>query len=149
MISSRRQAALRISAISVLALARLTEKAAARGEGYTDVAEAVEAFRKAMLADDKAEFESLCAAQMSYGHSAGKVQTKDEFITDAIMAHWKTLEFTDVKNSVAGENAISRFMLKGENESGGKLNAVNIGVLMVWQKQDGAWKLLARQAFRV
>jgi ketosteroid isomerase-like protein len=31
--------------------------------------------------------------------------------------------------------------LTGETESAGKTNAVKIGVLMVWQKQDGRWKL--------
>jgi ketosteroid isomerase-like protein len=116
-----------------------------------EVGQAVESFRKAMLAGDRASFEKLCALQMSYGHSGGKVQTKDEFIAGATSekSHWKTLEFVDVKNAVAGDNAISRFVLKGENESEGKVNAVNIGVLMVWQRQEGAWKLLARQAFRL
>jgi branched-chain amino acid transport system substrate-binding protein len=27
--------------------------------------------------------DALCAAQMSYGHSGGKIQTKEEFIADA------------------------------------------------------------------
>jgi hypothetical protein len=115
------------------------------------VAQAVEAFRKAMQTKDRAQFEALCAPQMSYGHSAGKVQTKAEFIADATSEKsvWKTLDFSEVKNSVAGNNAISRFMLVGENETAGKLSAVKIGVLMVWQKQENSWKLLARQAFKV
>jgi hypothetical protein len=42
-----------------------------------------------------------------------------------------------------------RHLFTGENESDGKTNAVKIGVLMVWQKQDGRWKLLERQAYRI
>jgi ketosteroid isomerase-like protein len=42
-----------------------------------------------------------------------------------------------------------RHNLTGETESAGKTNAVKIGVLMVWQKQDGRWKLLSRQAYRI
>jgi ketosteroid isomerase-like protein len=136
---------------AVLAVAGFTIHAQAQSADEEAVAENVEAFRKAMQANDRAGFEALCAPQMSYGHSGGKVQTKEEFIAEATSGKftWKTLELADVKNSVAGDNAISRFMLKGELESEGKVTSINIGVLMVWQKQENAWKLLARQAFKV
>ena len=113
-------------------------------------AETVEAFRKAMIAGDHAAFDALCAAQLSYGHSTGKIQTKEEFIADATSgkAKWKALEFANVRNTVAGPNAISRFTLNGELESDGKVTPIGIGVLMVWQKQGNAWKLLARQGFK-
>ena len=113
-------------------------------------AETVEAFRQAMIAGDHAAFDALCAAQLSYGHSTGKIQTKEEFIADATSgkAKWKALEFDNVRNTVAGPNAISRFTLNGELESDGKVAPIGIGVLMVWQKQGNAWKLLARQGFK-
>src|SRR5580700_2376631 len=112
--------------------------------------EAVEAFRKAMIASDHAAFDALCAAQLSYGHSTGKIQTKEEFIADATsgQAKWKALQFVNVRNTVAGPNAISRFTLTGELESDGKVTSIGIGTLMVWQKQGNAWKLLARQGFK-
>lgn len=115
------------------------------------VAQAVEAFRAAMKTRDRAQFEALCAPEMSYGHSAGKLQTKAEFINEATRGKstWKSLDLSDVKNSVVGNNAISRFILTGETESEENLTPVKIGVLMVWQKQENAWKLLARQAFRI
>ena len=71
---------------------------------------------KAMMAGDHAAFDALCAAQLSYGHSTGKIQTKEEFIADATSgkAKWKALEFANVRNTVAGPNAISRFTLNGE-----------------------------------
>ena len=46
-------------------------------------------------------------------------------------------------------NAIVRHTLTGETERDGKTKPVKIGVLMVWQKQDSHWKLLARQAVRL
>jgi len=39
--------------------------------------------------------------------------------------------------------------LTGETESEGKTNAIKFGVLMVWQRQDGRRKLLARQAYKL
>jgi Domain of unknown function (DUF4440) len=58
------------------------------------LAEAVEAFRKAMIASDHAAFDALCAAQLSCGHSGGKIQTKEEFIADATSqkAKWHALD---------------------------------------------------------
>jgi hypothetical protein len=42
-----------------------------------------------------------------------------------------------------------RHTLTGETERDGKTTPVQIGVLMVWHKHDGNWKLLARQAVRL
>jgi ketosteroid isomerase-like protein len=46
-------------------------------------------------------------------------------------------------------DAIVRHTLTGETERDGTTNPVKIGVLMVWHKQDGSWKLLACQAVRL
>ena len=62
---------------------------------------------------------------------------------------WKFITLSDQTTQIVGNSAIARHILTGENESEGKTNAIKIGVLMVWQKQDGRWKLLARQAFRI
>jgi hypothetical protein len=134
---------------TMLAAARVFRPALAVDE--VTPGDAVGAFRRAMMASDGAAFGALCAAQMSYGHSGGKIQTKEEFITDATSgkSKWKTLEFANARNTVAGFSAISRFTLTGEIESEDKVTAVNIGVLMVWQKQEHTWKLLARQGFKV
>ena len=59
------------------------------------------------------------------------------------------MTLTDQSQQIVGDTAIVRHILTGETESEGKTNAVKIGVLMVWQKQDGRWKLLARQAYRL
>jgi ketosteroid isomerase-like protein len=41
-----------------------------------------------------------------------------------------------------------RHTFTGATARDGKTNPVTIGVLMVWHQQNGAWKLLARQAVR-
>jgi hypothetical protein len=135
-------------ALGIAVMGRVPQAAAQAGDEAA-VRQAVEAFRKAMLGNDRAQLEALTAAQLSYGHSGGKVQNKAEFIEGAIASHWKSIGVSDETTSVVGSNAVSRFIFTGENESGGKVNAVKIGVLMVWLKQDGAWRLLARQAVKV
>ncbi len=115
------------------------------------VAQAVEAFRNAMLKADRGQFEALTAEQLSYGHSAGRVETKAQLIDAATSgrSRWKVITLTDQTIQIVGNTAIVRHTLTGETERDGKTNPVKIGVLMVWHKPDGNWQLLARQAVRL
>ena len=137
----------------IMALALLTnvQPVAAQSSDEAAVAQAVEAFRKAQLAKDRSQFETLCADQMSYGHSSGKIETKTQFVDDATgpRSVWKFIDLSNQNIQIVGNNAIVRHIFTGENVSGGKTNAIKIGILMVWQKQDGRWKLLARQAYKI
>ncbi len=111
----------------------------------------VEALRKALLAADKAQLVLLAADQLSYGHSSGKVQNKAEFVDGVVTrkAVVKSLDFPELTVAVAGDAAIARHIYASQSETDGKPNKVRIGVLAVWQKQDGGWKLLARQAYKL
>jgi ketosteroid isomerase-like protein len=60
---------------------------------------------------------------------------------------WNFITLSEATVRIAGNNAIARHIFTGENVSGGKTTPIKIGILMVWQKQDGGWKLLARQAY--
>ena len=59
----------------------------------------------------------------------------------------KSLAFPELKVAVAGNAAIARHIWLSESELDGKTTTTRLGVLEVWQKQDGDWKLLARQGF--
>jgi ketosteroid isomerase-like protein len=114
------------------------------------VLQAVEALHKAMLDADRARLEELVADQLSYGHSGGTIQTKAQFV-DAIVNKetiYRSIALTEPSTAIAGNNAIVRHMAAVDYESGGKAGSAKIGVLQVWIKQDGRWKLLARQAFK-
>ena len=111
----------------------------------------VEALREALLKADKTQLERLSAEQLSYGHSDGRVQNKAEFI-DGVMtrkATVKSINFPDLKIAVAGDAAIARHLYESESETDGKPNSVKIGALETWTKQDGGWKLLARQGYKL
>ena len=111
---------------------------------------AVEDLRKAMLAADKAKLEELVADQLSYGHSGGRVETKKEFV-DVVAGKkttYKSITISEPKVQVTGNNAVARHTYAVEFESDGKPGSAKIGVMQVWVKDGGAWKLLARQAFR-
>jgi hypothetical protein len=136
-----------------LGAATLLESASVQAEGGDEagVSQAVEALRKATLARDKAKLEQLSAEQLSYGHSSGRVQNKAEFI-DSVMASkavFKSIEFPELKIGMAGNSAVARHNWTSESEMDGKPTSTKVGVLSVWQKQDGNWKLLARQGYKL
>ena len=134
-----------------LAAAGLTARVAAAESDEAAVKDSVEALRKAIVAKDKATLEKLAAAQLSYGHSSAVVQNKTEFV-DGVMnnkATIKSLEWPDIKITVAGNNAIARHRWVSDSELDGKPTHTEIGVLQVWAKQDGGWKLLARQGYKL
>ena len=117
----------------------------------TVLTQSIEALRRAMVAKDKSEFEKLCADELTYGHSSGKIDNKAEFITGAISPRWRwnSLEFAPVSTRVVGDFGIARVTMSGTYEvEGGKVTSINDHVLMVWRWQDGQWKLLARQAYK-
>jgi hypothetical protein len=145
---TRRQCA---GAIGAVALAGLPQGASADVADAAALKEAVEALRQAMLGADKAKLEALTADQLSYGHSAGKLETKSEFV-DVIASKksvYKMLEWTDVTVTVVGTTAIVRHNWTGLSVADGKESPSKVGVLQAWTKVGNDWKLLGRQAFKV
>ena len=134
----------------VLALALLigSPLVSAQSSDEAAVAQAVDAFRKAVIAKDRGQLDALLADQLSYWHSDGRLENKAIIITDAMSkrAVYKSIDLTNQTIHLKGDLAIVRHNFTGESEREGKIVETKLGVFMVWQKQAGSWKLLARQA---
>jgi ketosteroid isomerase-like protein len=146
---SRRDLA--VASAVAFAAAGLAMPSPANAADQEEVTQAVDAMRKAQLTQDKAKLEALAADQLSYGHSSGVIQTKAEMINGVLnrKSKVKSIEYPDLKVSVAGDAAIARHLYVSESERDGKPTTTKIGILEVWQKQDGGWKLLARQGYKL
>jgi len=129
----------------------LTGSADAQANDEAAVKESVEVLRKAILEADKSKLDQVASPQISYGHSDGRVETKEQFINGVMTRKQtvKSLDFPELKVAVVGNAAIARHIYLSQSELEGKPTTTRIGALQVWQKQDGAWKLLARQGFRL
>lgn len=129
----------------------LGSSAVAEASDEAAVAESVETLRKGLLEADRSKLEQVAAAQISYGHSDGRAETKEQFINGVMTRKQvvKSLEFPELKVAVVGNAAIARHIYLSQSERDGKATTTRIGALQVWQKQDGGWKLLARQGFRL
>src|SRR5216683_7083977 len=137
-----------LAAAGALALSAptLIRSAHAQSADEATVKNAVEELRIAWLKQDKAKIESLTAEQLSYSHSDARLEDKAKFI-DGVMtrkATVKSLEWPEMTVQIVGNNAVVRHLWVSESELDGKVTNIKIGVMQVWQKQDAAWKLLAR-----
>jgi len=139
--------ALAVTASSLL----LAGSAGADAADEAAVAQGVETLRKALLEADRTKLEQVAAKDISYGHSDGRVETKEQFIHGVMTRKQtvKSLAFPELKIAVVGNAAIARHIYLSDSELEGKATTTRIGALQVWQKQDGGWKLLARQGFRL
>ena len=113
--------------------------------------QAVEAFYTAIKNKNAAGFEPLLMNSLSYGHSSGRMEDKAQFITNVLdpKTQWQSIYAAKQTLMFSGDTAISRHAMAGENTRDGKPGTSDMPVMMVWQKHSGAWKLLARQAFKL
>lgn len=115
------------------------------------VADRVELFRQAMVSADEKLLNELTAEKLSYGHSAGYVEGKSEFIRKLTSEEndFVSISLSNQTISVSGNVAIVRHRLEAKTNDNGKPNDIKLLVLMVWQKQNKEWKLIARQAVKI
>ncbi len=149
---SRRAAAMSALTSVAAASALAAAPALAQQNDQAAVAAAVDALNKAMVARDKAKLEALTAPQLSYGNSAGRIETRQEYIDNVVSgpSQFRFINANDQTIAFANSDAIVRHLLVAETQDReGKVTPIRIGVLQVWQKQGSDWKLLARQAYRL
>ena len=149
----RRQALLTPLALALVGTAVAATASRAETADDAAVSKNVEAFRQAQVAADRMAFDKLCASELSYSHSDGRVEDKTQFIAAATAGKTKflSLKYDDVKVKVVGDAAIVRFHWLGESEAiaDGKKASTNLHILMNWQKQAGDWKLLSRASTKL
>jgi hypothetical protein len=121
-----------------------------KSDPSSQVAAQVELLRKAMIEADAPMLKKLSSSDLNYGHSGGHVEDQAEFIQKIISGEsdFVTMSFDDQTIKVVNDIAIVRHMLVAKTNNRGVPGEVTIGVMLIWKKQKGTWKLLARQAFK-
>lgn len=115
-------------------------------------AEAAVAFLiKALESSNKAELESIASEELTYGHSNGLVEDKKAFV-EALTNGSSDFENIKISNqtiALTGNLALVRHRLDAGTLNKGVKGEIHLNVLLVFRKEKGDWKLLARQAARV
>jgi ketosteroid isomerase-like protein len=124
--------------------------AAAPSADEQDVAKAVDQMTQAMLHKDIKALGALTSDNVTYGHSSGKIQNKEEFIADIETGRsgFNTLEMKNQKINMNGDVALVRNHFSAEAVNSGKVVPTEIENFQIWQKQKGQWLLIGRQAFK-
>lgn len=149
MFAATRRGAL-AGAATLAGLAMTATQAVAQDQAA--VAAAVEALTKAMLEVDRDRLLALTAPELSYGHSAGRVENRQQFVDYLVSraSAFRRIELSDQTIGMAGNNAIVRHLFVGETVTPqGQVSPVRIGVMQVWTRPGRDWLLLARQAYRL
>ena len=137
--------------LTILLFAIITAPVFAQSKDEQSVATAVESLRKALIDPDKSTLDALVLDELTYGHSSGVIQDKTTF-EEALLnksSDFVTIDLSQQTIKVVGNTAWVRHILSATTNDGGKPGSAHLSVLLVWVKQKGQWRLLARQAVKV
>ncbi len=116
-----------------------------------DVAKAVETLTQALLDGKKEALENITHENLTYGHSSGQVENRAEFV-DALVtgkSDFTAITISEQTIKITGNIATVRHKLAGDNLNHGVNGKLNLSILLVFIKERGEWKLLARQAVKI
>jgi ketosteroid isomerase-like protein len=100
---------------------------------------------------DSLTVEDLLAKKATYGHSSGKIETREEAVTAIVQnkAFYTDTTLTINNIVVNGDVAIVRTGFKAkQNNPDGNAAPLNLHIMLVWVKEKGKWRLMGRQAVR-
>ena len=134
-----------------LLLGALLLSTGAAVSAQADSAEAAaERLRLVMIDPDRPKLEALVADELTYGHSGGRLDTKTSFIGDLMNGNsdFVTIDITDQTVKVMKDVTVIHHTLTARTNDRGVAGNVKLLVLQVWQRREGGWRLVARQAVR-
>ena len=129
----------------------LVTTVSAQKAGKNNLEETMRQFREAMITADSIKLVELVSEKLSYGHSSGVVDNKNAFIRKLVsgQSDFVTIELSEENILISKGVAVVRHILKAKTNDNGKPGEVNLRILLIWQKEDKHWRLLARQAVKI
>lgn len=112
---------------------------------------AIESLDRALMQKDTASIKRLLHTSVSYGHSNGWTQTKNDVIRDLVSGYLKYERLEASELIIRSENDWANVQLKLWVK--GEVNNVSfempLHVLQVWRKNANDWELIARQSTKI
>lgn len=114
------------------------------------VAAATEKLKMAMISGNQQDLEAAVMDELSYGHSSGMLDDKKLFIDKLVSgkSDFVEIDITDQSVQVINKTGIVRHTLSARTNDNNKAGTVTLKILLVFVKDHGQWKLLARQAVK-
>ena len=136
--------------IFILGLSFLALFGQAQSKKELSVQTAVNNLIAAMISGERNSLMDVASEHLSYGHSGGHVEGRNEFVEKIASgkSDFVTIDITDQTIDIVGKTAIVRHNFNATTNDGGKPGTVKLKVLLIFQKEKGGWKMLARQAIK-
>ena len=134
-----------------LLLTLSNQEAYTQTKDETQLIQRLEQFRMSMIQPYSIVLADLASDDLEYVHSSGTVRNKQEFIKEFVK-RWTNFSKVTITNQtikITGDDAIVRHRLVADAHNPVYPAVVDIIVLMVWRKENGKWKMLARQAAKI
>lgn len=137
-------------AVVVILIVVFISNSIAQSKCQKQVATVVQQLTKAMIDGDSIMLKKLVHKKLTYGHSGGHIDNKAEFVHKLTggESDFVTINLTQQTIDVFKKTAIVRHHLDATTNDNNKPAEVHLKVVLVWQKQKGNWKLIARQAIK-
>ena len=131
----------------------MTKASVAQNSKEEAVWKSVEALTEAVFGKrDSAALLNLVSDKVSYAHSNGNVENKTQMIQNAMgnRGSYRNIKIERGSIDVDGKTAILRHNLRGASvDARGTESPLDLGILQVWKKEKGKWRIWARQAVRI
>jgi len=136
--------------LSSLLLCMTTVVIFGQSKATASVKQTITKFNKAMVDADGATLYAMTYPELSYGHSSGVIQNQKEFVEGITSGRsdFQSIDLTDETITVKGNTATVRHILSAKTFDSKVPGHVRLEILLVWVKDHGHWKLLARQAVK-
>lgn len=123
-----------------------------KNSSQEEVTAVTKALTEAMLKPTAQALNKLVSAKLSYGHSSGTIETKEQFVHTLVSGAsvFEEIQISDQTVNVQDNTAIVRHTLSAKTNDPGKGPAdIRLGIVLAWVRSDDGWQLLARQAFKL
>ncbi len=110
-----------------------------------EVLAAEDARYRAMQDADLATLDRLCADELSYAHSSGVRDTKDEYLAKVRSGYYvyRRVEHPVERVAVLGDTAVVVGRMTADLDVDGVPKTIDNLALAVWTRASGSWQLLA------
>ncbi len=100
---------------------------------------------QAMLDADLSTLDLVCADELSYTHSSGVRDTKDEYLGKVRSGYYvyRRIDHPVERVAVVGDTAVVVGRMTADLDVDGTPRTIDNLALAVWTRADGAWRLLA------
>jgi hypothetical protein len=124
--------------------------ALAQSTDETRLTRTIKEFHKALVDGNTVSINQQTDKMLSYGHSNGWVENKNEVINDLKSGVIDYLGYTEDSLTIGinGNLASARFIGAVEASMKGVQSTFKLRVLEVWTKKSNRWVLFARQAIK-